>query len=89
MTPSERTEFEALKKQVQSLMAVENVPFIQNLDRRIPKLIDKSSTTTVTSIIRSVNEAGTASYSVAKTPDRKLGVQLSDGTTVFIGVYNS
>lgn len=89
MTPLERAEFEALKRQVQSLMAVENVPFIQHLDRRIPKITDKSITPTVTSIVRTVSEGGTASYAVAKAPDRKLGVTLSDGATVFIGVYNT
>ena len=34
MTPQERLEFEALKKQVQSLIAVENVSFIENIIRR-------------------------------------------------------
>lgn len=91
MTPEERAEFNHYKQIVDSLVRVENVAFIQNIDRRVQGdgIRDESSTTTVTTIVQSVNEGGVGTYNVAKAPARKVGVTLTDGTTGFIGVYNS
>jgi hypothetical protein len=47
MTPQERIEFEALKKLVESLVRAENVPFIQNLERRLDRSIRLSDLTDV------------------------------------------
>ena len=91
MTPEEKREFNTLQKTVESLLRVENVSFIQNIDRRVrgDGIRDDSSTTTVTTIVQSVNEAGAGTYNVAKAPARKVEVTFTDGSTGFIGVYNS
>lgn len=90
MTPEERNRLDKLEKLVNSLLNVENVPFIGNLERRVATgIVDESTTTTVTSILKAVNESGSSTYNVAKVPDRKVGVTFTDGTSGFIGVYNS
>jgi len=89
MTPQERQEFDALKKLVHSLTEVANIPFIGNLERRIGKGVVEKGTSVNTSLLRAVNEAGVQTYNVAKAPDSKLEVRLSDGTTKYIGIYNS
>jgi hypothetical protein len=39
MTPQQLAEFDALKKLVDTLVKGENVPFIQNLERRLNRAI--------------------------------------------------
>lgn len=90
MTPQQLQRLDKLEKLVQSLIDVKHVPFIANLERRAtPGILDDSSTTTVTTLIKSVNEAGASAYNVADAPDRKVGVVFADGTSGFIGVYNT
>lgn len=90
MTPQERQEFNQLKTLVQQLLRVENVEFIKNVERRV--VLDGVTTGTpgaATSINQAVNEGGSATYNVAADYDAKVPITLSDGTTRFIGVYNS
>jgi hypothetical protein len=91
MTPQERQEFEILKRKVESLERVENIPFIENIKRRVAVTgITSGAITAATSITESVrNSADTGSETVAKDYDGKLQVTLSDGTVKYIGIYNS
>ena len=90
MTPQELARMDRLEKLVQSLVRVENVPFIKNAERRLAVAGITSETPGVaTTILKTVNEAGASTYSVAKLYDAKVEITLSDGSTRFIGVYNS
>ncbi len=89
MTQEERQEFETLKKTVESLLNVANVPFIGNLERRVGKGILEKGTAINTTLLKAVNEAGSQTYDVAKAPDSKLEIRLGDGSTKYIGIYNA
>lgn len=89
MTPEERTQFNEMKKIVESLVAVENVPFIENINRRAGTGIKGGTSTVATSLTQAINEAGTGSYNVASVPDNKRQIILQDGTIEYIGTYNS
>lgn len=85
-----RQEFEALKEIVMSLLRVEDVAFIKNIERRVNTGITNGAISAATSITEAVrNSADTGSESVAKNPDGKLAITLTDGTIKYIGVYNS
>ncbi len=90
MTPQERQEFEALKRTVESLTRVENIPFIENIKRRVAITGITSGaitgTGTITETVR--NAAGTGTEVVAKDYDGRLQITLSDGTIKYIGIYN-
>jgi len=89
MTPEEKTRLETLEKLVQSLLNVENVPFIENGKRRLTEpvitslglteVISKDSTGSTAGVTQSVNEAGAGTYSVTDVPDGTLIVQDTDG----------
>lgn len=91
MTPQEKQEFDELKKIVESLVRVENVPFIESIKRRgaVTGGVKSGTTLSASTITTTINEAGVAVKNVAKVPDGKLTVTLSDGTTKYIPIYNS
>ena len=89
MSPQEKTEFEKLKALVDALVRVENVPFIQNIQRKVDLGVTSGTETAATTILRAVNEGGVASYNVAKEPDAKVPIVLTNGQIKYIGVYNS
>ena len=69
---------------------MESLDFIKNIERRV--VLDGVTTGNVTgasTVNRSVNESGIATYNVAKAYDAKVAVTLSDGSVRFLGVYNS
>lgn len=73
MSPQERAEFDRLKGLVEQMMKVQNVPFIENLNRRLDIGAD-ASTKTAASATRSVNEAGASSYSVMYAPSGFISI---------------
>jgi hypothetical protein len=88
MTPEQRIA--DLEKRLTALERVENIPFIQNIERRAGSGIKsgiQSVTTTIDQAVR--NSADTGSVTVPKQFDFKLKVTLSDGSTKYIGGYNS
>ena len=89
MSPQEKTEFEKLKALVNALVRVENVSFIQNIERKVDLGVTSNTETVATTILKSVSESGSASYNVAKEPDAKVPIVLSNGQIKYIGVYNS
>jgi len=89
MSPQEKTEFEQLKALVNALVRVENVSFIQNIERKVDLGVTSNTETVATTILKSVSESGSASYNVAKEPDAKVPIVLSNGQIKYIGVYNS
>jgi len=89
MSPQEKTEFAQLKALVNALVRVENVSFIQNIQRNVDLGVSSGTETAATTILRAVNESGAASYNVAKVPDAKVPIVLSNGQIKYIGVYNS
>ena len=89
MSPQEKTEFAQLKALVNTLVRVENVPFIQNIQRRVDLGVTSGTETAATTILKAVSEGGLSSYNVAKVPDAKVPIVLSNGQIKYIGVYNS
>ena len=91
MTPEELARMNKLEKLVESLVSVKNIEFIESLKRRVTVAgITSGSLLANTTIVETVRDAaGTGTSVVAKDPDSKLQVTLSDGTTKYIGVYNS
>lgn len=89
MSPQEKQRLVKLEQIVDSLLKVTNVPFIETLNRRLSSGIVDEDISVATSISKSVNEAGVTTYSVAKVPDNKLSITLTDGTIKYIGIYNS
>ena len=92
MTPQERTEFETLKNLVDSLLRVENVPFIENGQRRIAtpilgESIQKESTGSTSGVLTVVDEAGIGNYSVAKAYVGTITIETADGNTFKLGYY--
>jgi hypothetical protein len=97
MTPEEKREFEELKRKVDALQRVEDVAFIENGKRRItrPVIIDlgitevisKETTGTTSGTVRSVNEAGASSYSVADVYDGTITIRDISGATYKLGYY--
>lgn len=84
MSPDEQKKMMELQQQVKELMAVTDVNFIANIQRRIDKPIKSISSGSAASITTVVSLTN-----VAKVPDKKLRVTLSDGSTAFIGLYTS
>lgn len=89
MSPSEKQRLAKLEMVVDSLLRVTSVPFIETLNRRLGSGIIDDNIVSSGTISSSVNEAGVAAYSVAKVPDGKMSIILTDGTIKYIGVYNS
>jgi len=89
MSPQEKTEFQQLKALVNALVRVENVSFIQNIQRKVDLGVTSGEETVATTILKAVNESGASSYDVAKVPDAKVPIVLTNGQIKYIGVYNS
>ena len=90
MTPEERTQFNDMKMRLDALERVESVSFIENVKRRAVEGIrtdGETSAGTITSTVR--NSAGTGTTDVAKVPDTKLKIVLSNGTVYYLGAYTS
>ena len=94
MSPQEKLEFETMKATVKALHEVMDVAFIENLKRRavlpnIPSgdiLFDSDSSTS--GVLQAVDEAGSATYNVAKAYDDGKIITI-DGTNYKIGVYSA
>ena len=96
MTPQERQELEMLRREVDNLKRVLDVPFIEEAKRRIvlpeikrTKLVAKNTTGTASGMTKSVNEGGSSSYSVADAFDGSLTVTDQEGNTYKLGYYNT
>ena len=89
MTPQQLLEFEEMKTTLNSIVSVENVPFIENIKRRGAQGMTADGETAASSVTQAVNEGGVATYSVASEPDTKLKVILADGTVLFLAAYTS
>lgn len=89
MTPEQLTRLNNLENLLQSLLRVEDVSFIQNINRRAGTGIKSGVSSAATSITRSVNEVGTNTYNVAVAPDKKRKIVLEDGSVEYIGTYNT
>lgn len=92
MTPQEQERFERLETLVDSLLKVENVPFIENGQRRIARpilgeSIQKESTGGTSGVLQSVDEAGIGTYSVAKAFTGTITIEDADGNTFKLGHY--
>lgn len=91
MTPEERREFNTLKKTVEALKTVTDVPFIEELKRRvIPPGIRAGAPDDPDDLTETVrNSADTGSATVAKDPDNKLPLYDTKGVLIgFVGIYN-
>ena len=96
MTPQERQELEMLRREVDNLKRVLDVPFIEEAKRRIvtpelqrKKLVTKESSGSTSGILKSVNEGGSSSFSVADAFDGSLTVTDQEGNTYKLGYYNT
>jgi hypothetical protein len=88
MTP-EQQKLEELERRLKAIERVENIPFMKSLIRRMT-FIESGTEGDATSITQNVrNSAGTGTVDVAKVPDGKLEIELTDGTIRYIAVYNS
>lgn len=93
MTPDEKNRLETLETLVQSLLKVENVPFIENGKRRIaqPVLgdsVQRESTGGTSGLLQSVDEAGAGTYNVGVAPTGSIVLKDSDNNTYKIATYN-
>lgn len=88
MTPQEKQKMQELERRIIALERVENVSFIANVNRKIDGVTSNGENLSTASILRSVNEGGAASYSVAKEPDDKIQISVG-GVLKYIGVYDS
>jgi len=93
MSPAEQARMNELERKVRDLENVTFPAFIANARLRIvePELgevIRKQDNGNTVGISKSVVEAGTSTYNVAKEYDASLIVEDIDGNRYKIGVYN-
>lgn len=90
MSSQEQQEFSSLKRIVHGLQNATDVPFIENLKRRVltaglragPAL----APTTIIQTVRNADDSG--SEVVAKEPDAKVALYDAKGTLIgYVGVY--
>ena len=89
MTPEERTEFDEMKRKLDSIARVEDVPFIENIKRRGGQGLRSDGTGTLSTIVKSVSEGGAASYDVCDAPDAKLKIVTASGTVYYLPAFTS
>ena len=94
MTPEQLAQFETMQRTLESLVRVENVPFIENSKRRIatPVLgesLQKDSTGTTTGTTQAVNEGGVGAYTVPAEFDGTITIEDADGNTYKLGYYTA
>ena len=97
MSPDQLLEFNTMKAQLEALTKVLDVPFIEEAKRRIVKpyvasisldeFLARVSVGSASSILKAVDEAGSATYDVAKEFDGSMIIKGTDGTTYKIGYY--
>lgn len=93
MTPDERQRFETLERMVREIHAVTDVPFIENAKRRIAEpflgdFISKDGTDNTSGVLKTVDENGVLTYSVAAEYDGTIIVEDAEGNTYKIGYYD-
>jgi hypothetical protein len=102
MTPEERREIEELKTLVQSLLRVENVPFIESAKRRIAvatiekynleEAVSKFAVGNTSGIVETVtdtNGALSTDYIVAKDYNGSITIEDQEGNLYKLGYYNA
>ena len=99
MSPAQLLEFNTMKAQIAALSSVLDVPFIAEAQRRIVKpyvasigideFLARVSVGDTTDVLKAVNEAGSATYNVAKEFDGSMIIKGTDGTTYKIGYYTT
>jgi len=99
MSPQQLNEFNTMKAQLEALTKVLDVPFIEEAKRRIVKpyvasigideFLARVSVGNTSGVLKSVNEAGSATYDVAKEFDGSMIIKGTDGTTYKIGYYTT
>ena len=97
MSPDQLLEFNTMKAQLEALTKVLDVPFIEEAKRRIVKpyiesisldeFLARVSVGSTSGILKAVDEAGSATYDVAKEFDGSMIIKGTDGTTYKIGYY--
>ena len=90
MSPQQKIEFDEMKRTLTAIKEVLDVSFIENVKRRIsvPEQVLFDADSSTSGIQRSVNEAGTSSYSVAASYDDAKIITLA-GINYKIGVYDT
>lgn len=99
MTPKERMEFNQMKANIEKILGVLDVNFIENIKRRAvdPKIKDLGLDSTVSKtgegntsgVTQSVDEAGASLYNVAKTYNGTITVRDTDGNSYKLGYYTA
>ena len=99
MSPAQLLEFNTMKAQIAALTSVLDVPFIAEAQRRIVKpyvasigideFLARVSVGDTTDVLKAVNEAGSATYNVAKEFNGSMIIKGTDGTTYKIGYYTT
>lgn len=88
MTPEVRLAIEQLNTEVERIRKSEDLIFIENAIRGLRAISAQNVASGSSNISKSVNEAGTGSYSVAKVPDATALVTIN-GQNYYIGLYNT
>jgi len=97
MTPQQLNEFNTMKRQIEQLSKVIDVPFIEEAKRRIVKpyiesinldeFLARVSVGNTSGVLKSVDEGGSATYNVAEAFDGSMIIKGTDGTNYKIGYY--
>ena len=89
MNPT-RQEFDELKRRVDAIHAVQDVPFIENIKRRGAQGLIAGDPSSAGSIsVAAGDPTNTGSVAVATSPDVKLQIFLPNGSVYYLGAYNS
>lgn len=97
MSPEERAEFDELKRIVNNLRYVKDVPFIENGQKRIaePLLTDlgnyvvRNSAGGTSGVHQLVTESGSSSYNVADSYNGTIIIEDTNGNTYKLGYYTA
>jgi len=90
MSPEQKIEFDEMKRTLTAIKEVLDVSFIENVKRRIvvPSQVLFDADSSTSGIQQAVDEAGSASYSVAGAYDDAKIITLA-GINYKIGVYDT
>jgi hypothetical protein len=90
MPPELFATIEDLQQRLAALESVENISFIKNVQRRAGTGLRQGTSTVPSSITQTVRDSsGTTTVNVAKVPDNKRQIILSDGSVEYVGTYLS